>query len=52
MLKLHWTEPDFVIVLFQVSPPDSNGFCTLGTGADSTRAAVTLADLVIGFFYT
>ncbi|EFO17040.1 acetyl-CoA hydrolase/transferase [Loa loa] len=33
--------------LITVSPPDSNGFCTLGTGADSTRAAVTLADYVI-----
>uniref|UniRef100_A0A915PEQ3 Acetyl-CoA hydrolase n=1 Tax=Setaria digitata TaxID=48799 RepID=A0A915PEQ3_9BILA len=33
--------------LITVSPPDSSGFCTLGTGADSTRAAVTLADVII-----
>ncbi|KAL3995034.1 Acetyl-CoA hydrolase/transferase C-terminal domain family protein [Acanthocheilonema viteae] len=33
--------------LITVSPPDSGGFCTLGTGADSTRAAVTLADCII-----
>ncbi|VIO93966.1 Uncharacterized protein BM_BM7669 [Brugia malayi] len=33
--------------LITVSPPDSKGYCTLGTGADSTRAAVTLADFVI-----
>ncbi|VDO53855.1 unnamed protein product [Onchocerca flexuosa] len=33
--------------LITVSPPDSSGFCTLGTSADATRAAVTLADHII-----
>ncbi|VDK78337.1 unnamed protein product [Litomosoides sigmodontis] len=33
--------------LITVSPPDSRGFCTLGTSVDTTRAAVTLADCVI-----
>ncbi|MCP9263599.1 4-hydroxybutyrate coenzyme A transferase [Dirofilaria immitis] len=33
--------------LITVSPPDCNGFCTLGTGVECTRAAVTLADFII-----
>ncbi|CAG9532784.1 unnamed protein product [Cercopithifilaria johnstoni] len=33
--------------LITVSPPDSRGFCTLGTSIDCTRAAVTLADYII-----
>ncbi|KAM3718231.1 4-hydroxybutyrate coenzyme A transferase [Dirofilaria immitis] len=33
--------------LITISPPDSNGFCTLGTGADSTRAAIASADSII-----
>ncbi|KAI6178833.1 Acetyl-CoA deacylase [Aphelenchoides besseyi] len=33
--------------LIQVSPPDANGFCSLGTSVDTTRAAVTTADFII-----
>ncbi|VDN07549.1 unnamed protein product [Thelazia callipaeda] len=33
--------------LVTVSPPDSSGFCSLGTGAEAARAAVTLADVII-----
>jgi 4-hydroxybutyrate CoA-transferase len=33
--------------LIQVSPPDTHGFCTLGTSVDVARAAVDVAPLVI-----
>lgn len=33
--------------LVSVSPPDSGGYCTLGTSCESARAAVTLADQII-----
>ncbi|VDD91490.1 unnamed protein product [Enterobius vermicularis] len=36
------------VALIHVSPPDSNGYCTLGTSIDTTRAAVTQADYIIG----
>lgn len=35
------------VALVHVSPPDSRGLCTLGTGVDATRAAVDTARLVI-----
>lgn len=34
--------------LIHVSPPDANGFCSLGTSVDTARAAVTMADYIIG----
>ncbi|CAD6190193.1 unnamed protein product [Caenorhabditis auriculariae] len=33
--------------LIHVSPPDANGYCSLGTSVDTTRAAVTNADYII-----
>ncbi|KAM3718232.1 4-hydroxybutyrate coenzyme A transferase [Dirofilaria immitis] len=33
--------------LITVSPPDSNGFCTLGTSVDCARAAIISADHII-----
>jgi acyl-CoA hydrolase len=35
------------VALVQVSPPDENGFCSLGTSVDTARAAVTNADYII-----
>lgn len=35
------------VALVQVSPPDSHGFCSLGTSVDAARAAVEAADLVL-----
>lgn len=35
------------VALVQVSPPDSHGYCSLGTSVDVARAAVDTADLVI-----
>ncbi|CAJ0585768.1 unnamed protein product, partial [Mesorhabditis spiculigera] len=35
------------IALIQVSPPDANGFCSLGTSVDTARAAITNADHII-----
>jgi acyl-CoA hydrolase len=35
------------VALIHVSPPDANGYCSLGTSVDSTRAAVTCADYII-----
>mmetsp|Transcript_4411 Transcript_4411/g.6237 ORF Transcript_4411/g.6237 Transcript_4411/m.6237 type:complete len:499 (-) Transcript_4411:50-1546(-) len=36
------------IAIVQVSPPDSHGFCSLGTSVDCTRAALQTARTVIG----
>lgn len=33
--------------LIQVSPPDANGYCSLGTSVDTARAAVTNSPLII-----
>ncbi|PAV62969.1 hypothetical protein WR25_03867 [Diploscapter pachys] len=33
--------------LIHVSPPDANGYCSLGTSVDTARAAVTNADHII-----
>ena len=35
------------VALISVSPPDKNGFCSLGTSVDVTRAAVETARIVI-----
>ncbi|MCB9899526.1 MAG: acetyl-CoA hydrolase/transferase family protein [Planctomycetes bacterium] len=35
------------VALVHVSPPDTHGYCTLGTSVDATRAAVEMADTVI-----
>ncbi len=35
------------VALLQVSPPDRNGMCTLGTSVDAARAAVDTAKMVI-----
>lgn len=35
------------VALIQVSPPDSNGYCSLGTSVDIARAAVDTAKTVI-----
>ncbi|NUM87706.1 MAG: acetyl-CoA hydrolase/transferase family protein [Bdellovibrionales bacterium] len=35
------------VALVQVSPPDSHGFCSLGTSVDAARAAVETAGLVL-----
>ncbi|CAI4224168.1 unnamed protein product [Auanema sp. JU1783] len=35
------------VALIQVSPPDANGYCSLGTSIDAARAAVTNADFII-----
>lgn len=35
------------VALIQVSPPDSHGFCSLGTSVDCARAAVDHAELII-----
>ncbi|VDM41076.1 unnamed protein product [Toxocara canis] len=35
------------VALIQVSPPDANGFCSLGTSVDTARAAVTQAKHII-----
>uniref|UniRef100_A0AC34GHR6 Acetyl-CoA hydrolase/transferase N-terminal domain-containing protein n=2 Tax=Panagrolaimus sp. ES5 TaxID=591445 RepID=A0AC34GHR6_9BILA len=35
------------VALIHVSPPDENGFCSLGTSVDTARAAVTNADYII-----
>jgi 4-hydroxybutyrate CoA-transferase len=34
-------------VLINVSPPDSHGFCSLGTSVEATMAAIRAADVVI-----
>lgn len=39
------------VALINVSPPDKNGFCSLGTSVDSSRAAVTTADYIIGIHF-
>lgn len=35
------------VALIQVSPPDSDGFCSLGTSVDVARAATDVASIVI-----
>jgi 4-hydroxybutyrate CoA-transferase len=35
------------IALISVSPPEKNGFCSLGTSVDATLAAIDVADIVI-----
>lgn len=35
------------VALIHVSPPDANGYCSLGTSVDTARSAVTQADLII-----
>jgi acetolactate synthase-1/2/3 large subunit len=35
------------VALVQVTPPDRNGFCSLGVSCDVTRAAVDAADVII-----
>uniref|UniRef100_A0A915Q889 Acetyl-CoA hydrolase n=1 Tax=Setaria digitata TaxID=48799 RepID=A0A915Q889_9BILA len=35
------------VALIMVSPPDSFGYCTLGTSVDASRAAITQADHII-----
>uniref|UniRef100_A0A7E4VQP4 Acetyl-CoA hydrolase n=1 Tax=Panagrellus redivivus TaxID=6233 RepID=A0A7E4VQP4_PANRE len=35
------------VALIHVSPPDANGYCSLGTSVDAARAAVTNADYII-----
>lgn len=35
------------VALIHVSPPDSHGYCTLGTSVDVTRAAIENAKLII-----
>lgn len=35
------------VALIHVSPPDQNGFCTLGTSVDAARAAVDTAPMII-----
>jgi acyl-CoA hydrolase len=35
------------VAILQLSPPDSHGFCTLGTSVDAARAAADAADLVV-----
>lgn len=35
------------VALISVSPPDKNGFCTLGVSCDVSRAAIEIADVVI-----
>ena len=35
------------VALVQVSPPDRNGFCSLGVSVDITRSGMTAATLVI-----
>lgn len=35
------------VALISVSPPDKNGFCTLGVSCDLSRAAIEVADIVI-----
>jgi acyl-CoA hydrolase/GNAT superfamily N-acetyltransferase len=36
------------VALIQVSPPDKNGYCSLGVSVDITRAGMSNASLVIG----
>jgi acyl-CoA hydrolase/GNAT superfamily N-acetyltransferase len=36
------------VALIQVSPPDKNGYCSLGVSVDITRAGMANASLVIG----
>lgn len=36
------------IALIHVSMPDARGFCSLGVGADCTRAAICTAKVLIG----
>lgn len=35
------------VAMIQVSPPDSNGYCSLGPSVDATRAAIEVANHVI-----
>lgn len=35
------------VALISVSPPDRNGYCTLGVSCDISRAAVQMADIII-----
>jgi len=35
------------VALISVSPPDKNGYCTLGVSCDISRAAVEMADIII-----
>lgn len=43
----HDTKHKVDVVLIQVSPPDSHGFCSMGVAVDCTKAAVHVADFVI-----
>ena len=43
----HHTKHRVNVVLIQVSPPDSHGFCSMGVAVDCTKAAVTVADYVL-----
>ncbi len=43
----HDTKHKVNVVLIQVSPPDSHGFCSLGVSVDCTKAATEVADYVI-----
>jgi 4-hydroxybutyrate CoA-transferase len=43
----HDTKHKVDVVLIQVSPPDSHGFCSMGVAVDCTKAAVHVADYVI-----
>ena len=38
------------VALIHVSPPDANGYCSLGTSVDTARGAVTSAEYIIGKF--
>ena len=35
------------VALFQVSPPDHHGYCSLGTSVDMAKAAVEVANIVV-----
>ncbi len=43
----HDTKHKVDVVLIQVSPPDSHGFCSMGIAVDCTRTAAEVADYVI-----
>lgn len=43
----HDTKHKVDVVLIQVSPPDSHGFCSMGVAVDCTKAAVHVAKHVI-----
>lgn len=48
VFKTGIVKPD--IALIHVSPPDEQGYCSLGTSVDCVRAAISQSKIIVGKF--